>query len=698
MATFKELTAEWASITNNGNSHCSFADLQLAAELGKTLLERNKELENNLRQQQNVVEDRNQEIEYLTKQTAALREVNDSRLRIYEQLEISIQDLERNNQRLVQENINDKKHIKSLYDTIESLESRCEDLQHLVDDMGHLKRDDSVASEGSGSGGAVIEDQDEYAKLASQLEHAKNLRVKEQRKVSELEQNVSLLIQENTSLEEKVSVMQQKDEELKTLQDQIVYLEEIRQGNLCRRCQRSTDPNLFDEYSVYDDDDDTDDISAIGSYVETHKHEVLQQLQETLGENYSEDNPYRILVDKYEALLKIQQKHNAFSPMVPSVNNNNNNNNNSANKDGQNQGISLHEELQMSGQFSSFNGNASDSDDSSDDEGLQTKGRAAQSGGAMCKYSETETTSSSGFSDETSNKCTQTETFFTGSFLCTISDGDDCRFSIYDDASPVESRFRKTPEYRQLFREIFAVLKRAAEAKDEGERLPLLQDDDGYEGEDGDGANDSPFAGRSTTSACGTPRVPPATPACEHNPLMSSVEQSATDERRPSTPPPQTLADQQQTAEHQQQRSEQQQQEPRPEAHRRPRDIIEELASAAKHKKPARHRKSSAANHQSKDISHLLDFKWTDQVTRRQPRSGSGERPPSSHRSTWCAAPDSAKASPAVVAQPFASAASQEVAKLKLLDRSYAEALRRKKPLPTSSNRPQSQYNTRNAH
>lgn len=50
--------------------------------------------------------------QYLTKQTAALREVNDSRLRIYEQLEISIQDLERNNQRLVQENVNDKKHIK----------------------------------------------------------------------------------------------------------------------------------------------------------------------------------------------------------------------------------------------------------------------------------------------------------------------------------------------------------------------------------------------------------------------------------------------------------------------------------------------------------------------------------------------------------------------------------------------------------
>lgn len=39
------------------------ADLQLAAELGKTLLERNKELENLLRSQQRKCEDQKQEIE-----------------------------------------------------------------------------------------------------------------------------------------------------------------------------------------------------------------------------------------------------------------------------------------------------------------------------------------------------------------------------------------------------------------------------------------------------------------------------------------------------------------------------------------------------------------------------------------------------------------------------------------------------------
>lgn len=89
------------------------------------------------------------------------------------------------------------KYRYSLYETIESLESRCEDLQHLVDDMGHLKKDDSVVTEGNDVGGSVIEDQDEYTKLVSQLEYAKNQRAKEQRKVSDLEQNVSLLIQVN---------------------------------------------------------------------------------------------------------------------------------------------------------------------------------------------------------------------------------------------------------------------------------------------------------------------------------------------------------------------------------------------------------------------------------------------------------------------------------------------------------------------
>ena len=44
----------------------SIPDLQLAAELGKTLLERNKELELSLKHQQSVIDDQTMEIEVST--------------------------------------------------------------------------------------------------------------------------------------------------------------------------------------------------------------------------------------------------------------------------------------------------------------------------------------------------------------------------------------------------------------------------------------------------------------------------------------------------------------------------------------------------------------------------------------------------------------------------------------------------------
>ena len=50
--------------------------------------------------------------QYLTKQASTLREVNDSRVKIYEQLEVSISDLETTNKKLMEENLTDKVKIK----------------------------------------------------------------------------------------------------------------------------------------------------------------------------------------------------------------------------------------------------------------------------------------------------------------------------------------------------------------------------------------------------------------------------------------------------------------------------------------------------------------------------------------------------------------------------------------------------------
>lgn len=244
---------------------------------------------------------------------------------------------------------------------------------------------------------------------------------------------------------------------------------------------------------------------------------LLLCLQERANEN-----PYRDLVQKYEALVQIQsnpvQTRRSSKPnIVPSSN-----------------GasvitapsplaaancLSLQEELQMSGNFNSFRNEDEESGNEDNEQRLvlQKPKRSLQSNSAQKVTSQSKTfsttptdfseaeTSSSGFSDETSNKSTQTE--FQRSFLCTIVDGKDCRFSIYDNASPVDGRFRNTPEYRNLFREIFDILKKAAEAKDEGEDLPLL--------DDAAGPHDPP-------------RVPPVTPAKEELPLLKMLAQDGT--------------------------------------------------------------------------------------------------------------------------------------------------------------------------
>lgn len=184
-------------------------------------------------------------------------------------------------------------------------------------------------------------------------------------------------------------------------------------------------------------------------------------------------NPYRDLVDKYEALLEV---HNlSFSRQRPD----------------ESASVRFAQDQMTSTEFISINAKEMEND-------RVTKEVTIAATGAKRKvylrtptdFSEAET-SSSGYSDETSNKCTQTDE----TFLCTIGDGED-KFSIYDEASPIDSRFRHCPKYRDLFKEIFATLKKAAENKDDGEKLPLLDD-----------------------SHCGF-TVPPVTPAVEELPAF----------------------------------------------------------------------------------------------------------------------------------------------------------------------------------
>jgi len=198
-------------------------------------------------------------------------------------------------------------------------------------------------------------------------------------------------------------------------------------------------------------------------------------------------NPYKELVAKYEALLEIQRNPRTKPQQQQHAQ--------------QPQPQSLQDELNST-DFSSLNTKYTSEDEK-------------KSGTRHPDFSEVES-SSSGFSDEiSSTKATQTDN---SSFLFTIVDGEDCKFSIYDEAAsaPIESRFRERPKYRELFKEIFTVLKKAAENKEEGESLPLLDDNEKVAN-----AEVSP--------------VPPVTPATENIPPckdfdMQSIISSAISE------------------------------------------------------------------------------------------------------------------------------------------------------------------------
>uniref|UniRef100_A0A3B4WE20 Cerebellar deration related protein 2 like n=1 Tax=Seriola lalandi dorsalis TaxID=1841481 RepID=A0A3B4WE20_SERLL len=115
-------------------------DLHLAAELGKTLLERNKELEDSLQQMYITNEEQVQEIEYLSKQLEVLRDMNEQHAKVYEQLDGTARDLERTNLSLVTDSKTSQQKIERLTGTIEALQTQVECLSGQVDQLRSMEQ------------------------------------------------------------------------------------------------------------------------------------------------------------------------------------------------------------------------------------------------------------------------------------------------------------------------------------------------------------------------------------------------------------------------------------------------------------------------------------------------------------------------------------------------------------------------------
>uniref|UniRef100_A0A336K9Y2 CSON004978 protein n=1 Tax=Culicoides sonorensis TaxID=179676 RepID=A0A336K9Y2_CULSO len=138
-------------------------------------------------------------------------------------------------------------------------------------------------------------------------------------------------------------------------------------------------------------------------------------------------NPYQELVDKYEALLEVKrQKQNGNMTHET--------------------GMSLHEELNDAAKA------------------LETGTRPKDQRKTPTNMSETETLSS-GFSEDTCHKATQTESFLNAAA------------NLLDESANnldmIESRFQNKLEYKELFKEIFDTLKNITEKNHEEEIKPL---------------------------------------------------------------------------------------------------------------------------------------------------------------------------------------------------------------------------------
>jgi site-specific DNA-adenine methylase len=123
-----------------------------------------------------------------------------------------------------------------------------------LDSLSH----DSGFKTGSSSNSA---EHDELLKIMGELEDTKQQYMNEHRMVSELEQQLSVLAQENRSLQSRLVEAHTLDE-MKSMQEELSFLEEVRQGQMCTRCLKTFDCRMVPtENTSYigteaDDDDD----------------------------------------------------------------------------------------------------------------------------------------------------------------------------------------------------------------------------------------------------------------------------------------------------------------------------------------------------------------------------------------------------------------------------------------------------------
>ncbi|KAG7272708.1 hypothetical protein CRUP_029647 [Coryphaenoides rupestris] len=135
-------------------------DLHLAAQLGKTLLDRNHELEQALQHMYTTNDEQLQGIEHLKQQVELLRQMNEQHAKVYEQLDLVARDLEHSNQRL--------DHMEDLQAQVEKLQAG--QAEHAKRQLGDQRRTLGAQSHLSKQVELLRQMNEQHAKVYEQLD------------------------------------------------------------------------------------------------------------------------------------------------------------------------------------------------------------------------------------------------------------------------------------------------------------------------------------------------------------------------------------------------------------------------------------------------------------------------------------------------------------------------------------------------
>lgn len=323
-------------------SHCC-TDLELAAEIGKNLLERNKELEVMLKSSHQYLEEQTVKNEFLSKQLETLRELHDSQVRTCEQMESTALDLQKNNKELQSETAVLRRRYQSLVQTVDCLESKCDEyktqLEELQIERMRLQREMAgslslkLTPKENGYELGSDDESDDTGKDEEVLGFKKDIEILNER-IMKLKRQHSVERQRREELEIELSDLihenQQLDKELFHFAEQAKVWQQLENEASCLTL--SIDSNSGHERQISESTEDESFVlveneldrqsSAMSDQSEVEilspSHEVKSPLKQNSTSFLSElGSQYHELVQKYDSLVKRCKSEGIVQDIAP---------------------------------------------------------------------------------------------------------------------------------------------------------------------------------------------------------------------------------------------------------------------------------------------------------------------------------------------------------------------------------------------